>query len=379
VYPALTVIKALLEGNLASATLPALAPADVLWIGSRSGLEEDLVKREGIEFAGLAAGGLRGVGLPGKIQNSIRIVGSMGRARDILRRFEPDVILSTGGYACVAVTLAGWIQNVPLAIYLPDIVPGLAIRLLGRLADKILVTSEESYHFFRREKVVVSGYPVRPDIYQQSRVEARRALGLHPEEKTLLVFGGSRGARSINRALVAGLADLLPRCQILHISGKLDTDWVAGVAKGLPDPLRARYHHYPYLHEMADVLVAADLVVARAGAATLGEFPAARLPAILVPYPHSGQHQMPNAEHLVRNGAAQLLDDADLEAKLVPTVLELLADEGALSAMRESTTAMARIDAAEIIAEQLWSLARQRAVLSSLPSGRGTEEGAAQP
>jgi UDP-N-acetylglucosamine--N-acetylmuramyl-(pentapeptide) pyrophosphoryl-undecaprenol N-acetylglucosamine transferase len=379
VYPALVVVKLLLENRPAGATLPTLAPADVLWIGSRGGLEEEFVTRAGIDFTGLAAGGLRGMGVPSKIRNSIRILGSLGRAREILRRFQPDVMLVTGGYACVAVTLAGWMQGVPVVIYLPDIVPGLAIRFLSRFARTIMVTSEESYHFFRRDKVVVSGYPVRPEIYELEQARAREALGLALEEKTLLVFGGSRGARSINRALVAGLGDLLPQCQIVHISGRQDADWVAGVAKRFPEPLRERYHHFPYLHEMADALVAADLVIARAGAATMGEFPAARLPAILVPYPYSGQHQNSNAEYMVRNGAARLLADAELEQRLVPTVLELLADEQALSDMRESANAMARRDAAEVIAEQLWWLARRRAVLTSSLPGGGVEEGAARP
>ena len=361
------------------AMLPTLAPADVLWLGSRGGLEEEFVRREGIEFAGLAAGGLRGVGLPNKIRNSARIVGSVSRARSILRLFRPDAILVTGGYACVAVTLAGWMQRVPVVIYLPDIVPGLAIRFLSRFADKIMVTSEESYHFFDRAKVVVSGYPVRPEVFELDRVTARQALNLDPEEKTLLVFGGSRGARSINRALVAGLGDLLPRCQVVHISGRLDSDWVAGASKQLPDRLRERYHPYPYLHNMAEALVAADLVVARAGAATLGEFPAARLPAILVPYPYSGQHQNSNADYMVRNGAATLLADAELGRELVPTILDLLADEQALSDMRESANAMARRDAAEVIAEQVWGLARQRAVLASTQPGARTEEETTRP
>jgi UDP-N-acetylglucosamine--N-acetylmuramyl-(pentapeptide) pyrophosphoryl-undecaprenol N-acetylglucosamine transferase len=277
----------------------------------------------------------------------------------------------------VAVTLAAWMQWIPVVIYLPDIVPGLAIRFLSRFAAKVTVTSEESYRFFRREKVVVTGYPVRSDVYNLDRDEARRGLGLDPEEKTLLVFGGSRGARSINQALVAGLHELLPVCQVVHISGRLDADWVAGMAKRLPEALRGRYHHYAYLHDMPQALVAADLAVARAGAATMGEFPAARLPAVLVPYPHSGQHQNPNAAYMARNGAAQVLADAELKEELVPKVLALLQDEQSLAEMRESAHAMARPDAAEAIAEQLWLSARQRAVRASSPSG-SMEGGKAQ-
>jgi UDP-N-acetylglucosamine--N-acetylmuramyl-(pentapeptide) pyrophosphoryl-undecaprenol N-acetylglucosamine transferase len=367
-------MNALCESKPMDAALPTLAPADVRWIGSRGGIEEELVRRAGIEFVGLAAGGLRGMGLMTKIRNTIRILGSVRRARSVLTQFGPDAVLVTGGYACVAVTLAAWLQWIPVVIYLPDIVPGLAIRFLSRFAAKVTVTSEESYHFFKREKVVVTGYPVRSDIYGLDRDSSRRSLGLEPETQTLLVFGGSRGARSINQALVAGLRELLPVCQIVHVSGRLDADWVAGMAKRLPEPLRGRYHHYAYLHDMPPALAAADLAVSRAGAATMGEFPAARLPAILVPYPHSGQHQNPNAAYMARNGAAQVLEDARLEERLVPQVLALLRDEKLLAEMRESAHAMARPDAAEAIAGQLWLSARQRALRTSAPSG-GMEEG----
>jgi undecaprenyldiphospho-muramoylpentapeptide beta-N-acetylglucosaminyltransferase len=378
VYPALTVINALCEPKPVDAALPTLTPADVLWIGSRGGIEEDLVERAGTEFVGLAAGGLRGMGLLVKIRNAFRIIRSVGRARSILAKFEPDAVLVTGGYACVAVTLAAWLQWIPVVIYLPDIVPGLAIRFLSRFAAKVTVTSEESYHYFRREKVVVTGYPVHSDIYNLDRDRARQGLGLEPDGKTLLVFGGSRGARSINQALVAGLRELLPACQIVHISGRLDADWVKGAANRLPEALRERYHHYAYLHEMPQALAAADLVVSRAGAATMGEFPAARLPAILVPYPHSGQHQDPNAAYMARNGAAQVLADAELEEKLVLKVLALLRDEQLLAEMRESAHAMARPDAAEAIAGQVWLSARQRALRASSPLG-GMEGGKAPP
>jgi UDP-N-acetylglucosamine--N-acetylmuramyl-(pentapeptide) pyrophosphoryl-undecaprenol N-acetylglucosamine transferase len=318
------------------------------------------------------------MGLLTKLRNAFRIIGSVGRARTVLARFRPDVVLVTGGYACVSVTLAAWIRWLPVMIYLPDITPGLAIRFLSRFASRVAVTSEESYRYFRRDKVVVTGYPVRSDVYQLERSDARRALGLDAEAKTLLVFGGSRGARSINRALVAGLGELLPVCQIVHISGRLDAEWVQGAAKRLPDGLRERYHHYAYLHDMPNALVAADLAVARAGAATMGEFPAARLPALLVPYPYSGQHQEPNAEYMMRNGAAKVLPDAGLQERLVPTVLELLRDDQALAEMREGARAMARPDAAESIAEQLWLLARQRALLSSSTVSRETEQAGAQ-
>jgi UDP-N-acetylglucosamine--N-acetylmuramyl-(pentapeptide) pyrophosphoryl-undecaprenol N-acetylglucosamine transferase len=375
VYPALTVIDALTQPGEAGSALPAISPGDVLWIGSRGGMEEELVQRAGLEFVGLAAGGLRGMGPLVAARNALRIVGSLRRARTVLAEFKPDVVLVTGGYACVAVTLAAWLRQVPVLVYLPDVVPGQAIRFLSRFATRIAVTSEESYHYFDREKVIVTGYPVRPEIFGLDEAQARQSLGLEAGTKTLLVFGGSRGARSINRALVAGLRDLLPACQIVHISGRLDAAWVAGAAKSLPEDLQSRYQAHDYLHDMASALIAADLAVARAGAATMGEFPAAGLPAILVPYPHSGQHQMHNARYMADSGAAQILEDAELEAKLVPTVLRLLTNEEARAAMQESTAAMARRDAAEAITEQIWALARQYAIRTAPPpTGNGAGE-----
>jgi UDP-N-acetylglucosamine--N-acetylmuramyl-(pentapeptide) pyrophosphoryl-undecaprenol N-acetylglucosamine transferase len=361
VYPALTVIEALRQRKPAGAALPTLSAADLLWVGSRGGMEEELVKRADIPFSGLAAGGLRGMGPLKALRNALQIVGSISQARGILDRFKPDVILVTGGYACVSVTLAARTKRIPVVIYLPDIQPGLAIRFLSRFAERIAVTSEESYHYFRREKVAVTGYPVRSLVFDLDKAQACQAFDLDANEKVLLALGGSRGARSINQALVAGLRELLPVCQILHITGRLEADWVAGVTKGLPKESRERYRYYPYVHDMPQALAAADLAVARAGAATLGEFPAASLPAILVPYPYSGQHQKPNAEYMVENGAALLLPDAELPQQLVPTVLELLGDEQALADMGASARAMARPDAAEAIAEQLWQIARRRA------------------
>ena len=166
------------------------------------------------------------------------------------------------------------------------------------------VTFPEVVRWFP-DKAVVTGYPVRQEILALAgqRPLARQQLGLLADSPVLLVFGGSRGARSINQALAAALPALLPHCQVLHISGALDWPAVEAQAASLPDELRPRYHAYPYLHdEMPLALAAADLVVARAGASTLGEFPALGLPSILAPYPYSGQHQDVNASYLAERG-----------------------------------------------------------------------------
>jgi UDP-N-acetylglucosamine--N-acetylmuramyl-(pentapeptide) pyrophosphoryl-undecaprenol N-acetylglucosamine transferase len=174
------------------------------------------------------------------------------------------------------------------------------------------------------------------------------------------VFGGSRGARSINQALAAALPQVLPHCQVIHISGTLDWPATQERAAQLPATLRERYHPFAYLHdEMAQALAAADLVVARAGASTLGEFPLLGLPSILVPYPYAGQHQDLNADYLAERGAAWKLADSELSARLAPLVIELLSDAARLDRMSQAAGSLARPDAAANIARELERLAGQ--------------------
>ena len=289
------------------------------------------------------------------------LVQTLAGVRQALREigdFRPEAIFVTGGYVSVPVVVAGWLRGVPILIYLPDIEPGLAIRVLSRLAQRVAVSVEESQRYFPAHKTTVTGYPVRSELLTADKRKARKALDLEEGLKTLLVFGGSRGARSLNLALSKVLGRLLDVCQIVHICGPLDAYWVEGQRAELPARLRARYRVYAYLHEeMAQALTAADLVVARAGAATLGELPALGLPGILVPYPYAGRHQELNADYLVSNGAAVKIDNADLEKKLLPTVIELLGNEELLIQMGERACSLARPEAARHIAQELRRLA----------------------
>ena len=190
-------------------------------------------------------------------------------------------------------------------------------------------------------------------------------MNLRPDLPALLVFGGSRGSHSINQALVAALPQLLPICQVVHISGQLDWPAIGDAGRRVAAEVAAqtgeadvRYHPYPYLHdEMIQALAAADLVIARAGASTLGEFPAVGLPSILVPYPYAGQHQDANAAYLADRGAALVVPDSELAARLASTVLSLFTEPERLATMAAATRALARPDAAAAIADKLRQLA----------------------
>jgi UDP-N-acetylglucosamine--N-acetylmuramyl-(pentapeptide) pyrophosphoryl-undecaprenol N-acetylglucosamine transferase len=269
----------------------------------------------------------------------------------------------TGGYVAAPVAWASWRARprVPMLIFLPDLTPGQAIKLTSRLAATVAVSFPEVSHYFPG-KAVVTGYPVRAELLAADREVARRALGLQDELPALLVFGGSRGSRSINRALVSALPELLEQCQVIHISGQADWPWISDHFACAQTMMRRpeRYHPFPYLNEeMVQALAAADLVVARAGASVLGEFPAVGLPSILVPYPHAGKHQEANAVYLARRGAALMIMDEELTARLPSTVLNLLRSPDRLAAMSQAAAVLARPDASTNIVRELCRLADQ--------------------
>jgi len=319
-----------------------------------------VVPRAGIPFEAIDVAGLRGMAALQLARNLILLIRGIQQAYRITRRFQPDVIFVTGGYVSAPVVLAGRARRVPIVIYLPDIVPGLAIRSLARLATRLAVSFEESCQYLPQDKVVVTGYPVRRELFTANQAAARKNLGLDPALKTLLIFGGSRGARRINRAVADALEEVLRLGQVVHVSGRLDIADMERRREGLPAALRSRYHLFAYLHaEMIDALAAADLVVSRAGAATLGEFPAAGVPAVLVPYPYAGAHQANNAAVLAEAGGAIVVPDAELTGeRLVATVHRLVTDEARLADMRASMSRLARPDAARQIAGLLWEEAR---------------------
>lgn len=340
--------------------VPPPPAAAVLYVGSEGGVEAELAARAGWPFRAIKTGQLRGRAPWTAARNFGQMVAGARQARQIVNTFRPDVCFVTGGYVCAPVVWAARRARVPILIYLPDLEPGMAVQVLSRFATRVAVSFPEALAWFPG-KGVVTGYPVRTEFVAAAgdRTAAQAHFGLDPAHKTLLVFGGSRGSRSINQAVVTALPELLPACQIIHVSGTLDWDTVEVESQRLPQPLRARYHAFAYLHDdMAQAMAAADLVVARAGASTLGEFPAMALPAILVPYPYAGQHQDVNADYLVAHGAALKLHDEALAEGLVPTVLDLLQDDDRLASLATGARRLARPGAARAIAEELSKLTR---------------------
>jgi UDP-N-acetylglucosamine--N-acetylmuramyl-(pentapeptide) pyrophosphoryl-undecaprenol N-acetylglucosamine transferase len=317
-------------------------------------MEESLVKRQGIAFESIPAAGIHGVDLVNLPRNLVSLGQGVIAARRLLKEFKPDVLFFTGGYVAAPVALAG--RSIPTLLFVPDIEPGLALRSLTRFADVIAVTTHQSQKYFRK-KALETGYPLRPDLALWDRATATRHLGIGGGLPVLLVFGGSKGARSINLAVVNNLRDLLAKFEIVHLSGDADWTYVKHMREQLPMELAARYHALPYLHEMGAALAAADLAVSRAGASALGEFPLFGLPAVLVPYPHAWRYQKVNADYLARRGAAVILEDHRLNDELAVTLNVLLENRNKLKSMRAAMFELSHPRAAEKIAGVVVELA----------------------
>jgi len=351
VYPALAVAQALRAGG---------HDDEVWYMGRSNSIEQALAERAGLPFAAVPAAPVRGAGPVRLALNLINLARGACRAAAILRRLRPDAIFATGGYVSVPVVVAGWLHRVPTLIYLPDMEPGLAVKALARMATKVAVTAQEAARYFRADKVIVTGYPVREEFTALERASARQRLSL-ADGKVVLVFGGSRGASALNEAVEAALEDILQMAELVHVCGEGDYGALSARRASLPADKQARYHLFAYLHDLPAAVVAADLVVSRAGASVLGEFTAAGVPSILVPYPYAGRHQMTNARYLADQGAAIVIENDRLGADLLPALRRLLADDARREAMRQNARRLARPDAARALAQ----------ILRSLPAGKG--------
>lgn len=325
-------------------------------MGGEGGMEARLVERASIPFKAIPAAGLHGVGLlqiPGSLLALSR--GLLAASR-ILKEFRPDAMFFTGGYVAVPVAVAG--RKIPSLLYVPDIEPGLALKTLAYFARRITITAEESKQYFSQNAdILVTGYPVRTEIANWTKSAGREHLGIASGLPVVLVFGGSKGAHSINTALFEHLDVLLNHMEVVHISGELDWPLAEAAQTALSPEKSARYHAFPYLHEdMGAAFAVADLAVSRAGASVLGELPQFGIPAILVPYPHAWRYQMVNADTLARRGAALMIEDAKLKSGLYLTIEKLLETPEKLDGMRKAMLTLRAPNAAEKIADQLYKV-----------------------
>jgi len=301
----------------------------------------------------VSAAGLKRKVSPKNIKTLFSFSSGIIESEKILRSYKPHVVIGTGGYVCAPVMLAAVAKGIPTIIHEQNAYPGLTNRLLSRFVTRVCVTFEESTaHFSTKAKIVVTGLPVRPEICKVTRVQGAEYIGLDPKKLTILIVGGSRGARSLNKAavpLIKWIAEDAGK-QAIWVTGKNGYD---EVIKDLLDVDISQYSNIkvvPYLHHMEYGLAAADLVISRAGASFLAELTIRGLPAILVPYPFASEnHQEFNARALEKKGAAKVILDKDLEGNVLLDEVKNLLQRGRLEEMSKNSLKAAKPDALDKI------------------------------
>lgn len=344
IYPALTVVEDLVAGR-----------DSVAFVGTPNGLESRLVREAGVPFRTLSASGFDRSRPWTAITSAVGIVRSALKAWRWMGSERPDVVIGFGGYVSAPVGFAAVMRGVPLVLHEQNSVPGLANRVLSRWATAVGVTYEESVRLLARpERVVVTGNPVRSEILKATRARGRHVTGVAEEDLMLLVFGGSRGARHLNDAIVR-LSDRLsslPRLRVVLIAGPAEAATVReALAAGSPG--RGIVTVLDYLEDMGSAIAAADLVVARAGATSIAELTALGAPCILVPYPYAtDDHQTTNAAAMVAHGAAVLIADSELdEERFGDQLVALLEDDSRRATMSAASKALGRPDAGRRVAD----------------------------
>ncbi len=314
--------------------------SEILFVGTERGLEARMLPELGWPLKTIEMSGWAGLGILARLKVLGKLLKSIRQSRTILREFGPDVVVGVGGYASVPVLLAAKTLRIPYLVHEQNAWPGLANRLLGRWAKRVCLSFEEADRAFYRSATVLTGNPVRASMENCPNIAEDRFC--------LLVFGGSQGARAINRAVLSALPYLdewREKLEIIHQSGQLDYDETvrAYQENGWP-----KVDAQPFIKDMAQAYAKATLIVCRAGATTLAELTACGRPAILVPYPYaSAGHQAVNAQAMAAKGAALMMEEADLTPERLAKLLNgLLHDRSSLLSMSAAAKRLARLGAA---------------------------------
>ncbi len=343
-------------GGTGGHVIPALAiaqelraryHADVLFVGTKRGIETRLVPAAGFKLHLIQVGALNRVDLATRLKTLFDLPRALMESAKLIREFRPDVMIGVGGYASGPAMLTAAMMSVPTVAFEPNVVPGFANRMLAPMVSAAAVHFAATCHYFRN--CHVTGVPVRQEFFH---VPARAAFHMKDARPTLLVFGGSQGASAINQAVLEALPKLMeavPGIHVIHQTG--ERDYVAAQAVYLRTMISAEVS--PFIDDMPGAFARADLLVCRSGASTVAEITAAGKPAIFVPLPTAADdHQTQNAATLADGGAARLLRQAEFSSdRVVSEIAELLRDRPRLAAMAEAARRFAHPDAAAKIAD----------------------------
>jgi UDP-N-acetylglucosamine--N-acetylmuramyl-(pentapeptide) pyrophosphoryl-undecaprenol N-acetylglucosamine transferase len=330
----------------------------VLFAGTEHGIEARVVPKEGYPIKFLKAEGLVGKSVLKKIKAVFVLVLSFFQAFRIISSEKPDIVIGVGGYASFSMVLAARLRGVKTMILEQNSVPGFANRTLGRFADAIAVTYQESYSFFDRDKTYLTGNPVRKSIFARDQSESGSVYS-GKGTFNVLVFGGSQGAHAINRAVTGTLnylLDLRQNIRFIHQTGESDLKAMADAYRQLGFQCVVE----PFIYRMSDAYAAADMVICRAGATTLAEISVTGKAAVLIPYPYAASnHQELNARKLEDMGAAMVITEKQLDGEnLAKAIRELYENPEKRAQIQKASRTVGRAGAAEKIIDIALNLVR---------------------
>lgn len=350
IFPAVSIANAIKEQH---------PEAEILFVGAEGRMEMQRVPAAGYQIIGLPVAGFDRKHLLKNISVLIKLMKSQIKARRIIKEFKPDAAVGVGGYASGPTLKVAGSMGIPTLIQEQNSYAGVTNKLLAKKACKICVAYEGMERFFDKEKIILTGNPVRQNLLNQqmSREDAIRSFNLDPTKKTVLIVGGSLGARTINNCVLNGLDQIRQSgVQFIWQTGKF---YINGAKEKV-----GQAENYPMLHttdfitDMAAAYSAADLVISRAGAGSISEFCLLGKPVILVPSPNVAEdHQTKNALALVAKDAALYIKDAEASEKLLKTAIETVQQPETLKKLSTNIAKLAFKDSANTIAEEVWKLA----------------------
>lgn len=344
IFPAIAIANALKKAD---------AGSEILFVGAKGKMEMEKVPLAGYRIEGLDIAGFNRSSLISNMGLPLKLVKSFLQVRRIFKNFRPDAAIGVGGYSSFPVLRAAQAKGLPTFIHEANSFAGRSNRLLGKKATRVFVASDGMQAFFPAQKITVTGNPVRPDIVNAAAIapdEAVRFFGLQPHRKTLLVVGGSLGARSINEAVEKGLDELTAAgLQLVWQTGKTDAARWKKAAEGRPNVWVG-----DFITQMQTAYAAADMVISRAGAMAIAELCVVKKPVLFVPYPFAAEdHQTVNAQTLVKKHAALLVKDSEASTNVVPAIIGLAGDEQKQTALKTNLAALAVTDADQRIANEI--------------------------
>ncbi len=349
VFPAIAIANAVKKMNTG---------AEILFVGALGKMEMEKVPAAGYKIEGLDISGIdRSLSLK-NLAFPLRLVKSVWRSMQIIKEFKPDVAVGVGGFASGPLLYAAQMKNIPTLIQEQNSYAGITNKMLGKKAKRICVAYNGMEQFFPADKIMLTGNPVRQDIMnlEGKREQAYEFFGLDKNKKTLLIIGGSLGARTINESIADNIEKIASGdFQVLWQTGKLFYPKAQDILKE-----KNNVKAYDFVTKMDLAYAVADIVVSRAGASSISELCIVKKPAILVPFPFAAEdHQTKNAMSLVNKQAAILVKDSEAKEKLLNEILLLMNDEKKQEELKKNIATLALLNADEVIANEVIKLAKK--------------------